>query len=516
MKNYYKTYTNYNGVSTRNSNSHYQKNTHFIKTGGRNYQKLTSFEKKYKQFNEGLDNILYGELSKKKNRGILDVSSVGNKDVLTDSDSEATYRNSKNDDSNKKGKCAKLIIEKIESQAPQINEEYYKFTNQKKIYPYNNNVYNSNNKFMMNKNLEGSPYGNYTNSFYRNQMYQSQEYENLAKFNKKQGGNELLSEPYSISYSNNQKNNYSMNRVLTTDDSSISKNNYNYNNEKNRDSFSNNYIGNMIVMNKSPYMKNSFENSIEKKSSSINYTINQPKKINFFEENDYGRRSLLNNDENYIQKRTKGLKKDLAPKDIPQKSLFQYGNYKKLRQKPKLSQIINLNYNSKNPKSYLQNRFNDRLIKNVIKIQSFWRGAFTRELMTFFWKLNILRDNLNYAIENHLRDYFYYFINNIKNCQKRKKISVTLNNKNNRIRQKFLVAGAKKDKINIKKDIYNNSFNVRTQDNENDEKYNKLLENYNSILDQFNKLKEEKNNNGKKNAFDKLDINSINFGIIYK
>ena len=505
MKNYYKTFTNYNGVSTRTSNARYQKNAPLIKTGGRNYQKLASYEKNFKQFNEGLDSVLYRELSKKKNRGILDVSSVGNKDVLTDSDSEATNRNSKYEDSNKNGKCAKLIIEKVESQAPKINEEYYKFTNQKKILPYNNKVYNSNNRFMMNKNLEGSPYGNYTNSFYKNQMYQSQ---------KKHGVNRLLIEPYNTYYSNSnyKKNNYSVNRVLTTDDSSISKNNYNYNynNEKKRDSFSNNYIGNMIVVNKSPYMKNSAENSIEKKSSSFNYAIYQPKKINFFEESDYGTRTLMNNDENYIQKRTMGLKKNLAPRDIPQKSITPYGNYKSLSQKPKLSQIINLN------KPHLQNRFNDKIIKSVIKIQSFWRGAFTRELMTFFWNLNILRDNLDYVFQNHLRDYFYDFLNNIKNNQKPKKISVALNNKNNRLRHKFLIAKEKKDKINKKNGSNNNSVNVSiTQDKTNEEKYNKLLENYNSLLDQFNKLKEDKNN-GKKNSFDKLDINSNNFGIIYK
>ena len=505
MKNYYKTFTNYNGVSTRTSNARYQKNAPLIKTGGRNYQKLASYEKNFKQFNEGLDSVLYRELSKKKNRGILDVSSVGNKDVLTDSDSEATNRNSKYEDSNKNGKCAKLIIEKVESQAPKINEEYYKFTNQKKILPYNNKVYNSNNRFMMNKNLEGSPYGNYTNSFYKNQMYQSQ---------KKHGVNRLLIEPYNTYYSNSnyKKNNYSVNRVLTTDDSSISKNNYNYNynNEKKRDSFSNNYIGNMIVVNKSPYMKNSAENSIEKKSSSFNYAIYQPKKINFFEESDYGTRTLMNNDENYIQKRTMGLKKNLAPRDIPQKSITPYGNYKSLSQKPKLSQIINLN------KPHLQNRFNDKIIKSVIKIQSFWRGAFTRELMTFFWNLNILRDNLDYVFQNHLRDYFYDFLNNIKNYQKPKKISVALNNKNNRLRHKFLIAKEKKDKINKKNGSNNNSVNVSiTQDKTNEEKYNKLLENYNSLLDQFNKLKEDKNN-GKKNSFDKLDINSNNFGIIYK
>ena len=505
MKNYYKTFTNYNGVSTRTSNARCQKNAPLTKTGGRNYQKLASYEKNFKQFKEGLDSVLYRELSKKKNRGILDVSSVGNKDVLTDSDSEATNRNSKYEDSNKNGKCAKLIIEKVESQAPKINEEYYKFTNQKKILPYNNKVYNSNNRFMMNKNLEGSPYGNYTNSIYKNQMYQSQ---------KKHGVNGLLIEPYNTYYSNsnNKKNNYSINRVLTTDDSSISKNNYNYNynNEKKRDSFSNNYIGKMIVVNKSPYMKNSAENSIEKKSSSFNYAIYQPKKINFFEESDYGTRTLMNNDENYIQKRTMGLKKNLAPRDIPQKSITSYGNYKNLSQKPKLSQIINLN------KPHLQNRFNDKIIKSVIKIQSFWRGAFTRELMAFFWNLNILRDNLDYAFQNHLRDYFYDFLKNIKNYQKPKKISVTLNNKNNRLRHKFLVAKEKKDKINKKNDSNNNSVNaISTQDKTNEEKYNKLLENYNSLLDQFNKLKEDKNN-GKKNSFDKLDINSNNFGIIYK
>ena len=517
MKNYYKTFTNYNGVSTRNSNAHYQKNTPILKTGGRDYQKLASYEKCYKQFNEGLDTVLYRELSKKKNRGILDVYSVGNKDVLTDSDSEATNRDSKYEDSNKKGKCAKLIIEKVESQAPRINEEYYKFTNQKKIYPYNNKVYNSNNRFMMNKNLEGSPYSNYTNSFYKNQMYQSQENKNLTKFNKKQGANELLIEPYNIcnSNSNYKKNNYSVNRVLTTDDSSISKNNYNYNNDKKRDSFCNNYIGNMIVMNKSPYMKNSVENSIDKNSSSFNHAIYQPKKINFFEENDFGRRTSFKND---IQKRTMDLKKSLAPKNIQQKSLSVYDNYKNLNQKPKLSQIINLNYNPKNTKSHLQNRFNDRLIKNVIKIQSFWRGAFTRELMAFFWNLNILRDNLDYVFNNHLRDYFYDFLNNIKNYQKPKKILVTLNNRNNRnnrLRQQFLNAKAKKDKINIKNDLNNNNLNVSTPDKAYEEKYNKLLENYNSLLDQFNKLKKEKNNE-KKNFFDKLIINSNNFGIIYK
>ena len=515
MKIYYKTFTKYNSASTRNINNRYLKNTSIIKTGGRNYPKLASYEKNYKQFNEGLDNVLYRELSKKKNRGVLDVSSIGNKDVLTDSDSEVLYEKSKYEGSNKKGKCTKLIIEKVESKVPQINEEYYKFTNKKKIYPYNNKIYNSNNRFMINKKLKGSPIDrNYSNRFYKNKIYESQDSENLVKLNKKQRGNELIIEPYNICYTNYKSNNYSVNRV-TTDDSSKSKNNYNK--EKKRDSFNNNYIGNMIVVNKSPYLKNSTENSAEKKSSSFNYAIYQPKKINFFEENDYGNI----NDEIYIQKRTMGLKRNLAPKNNPQKPLSRYGNYKNLTQKPKLTQEINLNYNPTFSKSYLQNRFNDKLIKNVTKIQSFWRGAFTRELMTFFWNLNILRDNLVFIFKSHLRDYFHYFLNNIKYYQKPKKISVALNNRNSnlKLRQKFLIDKPKNNKINnIKKESNNNNnnFHISTLDKANDEKYNKLLENYNSLLDKYNKLKEEKDNKSKMKSFDKLDINSNNFGIIYK
>ena len=74
-------------------------------------------------------------ISKKKFQGILDTASPGNKDVIIDTDSEATSKNLDNMNKNKlkKNKCAKLVIDKIESQVPGINGEYYKFTNQKRI-----------------------------------------------------------------------------------------------------------------------------------------------------------------------------------------------------------------------------------------------------------------------------------------------------------------------------------------------------------------------------------------------
>ena len=65
-------------------------------------------------------------ITNQRYRGELDISAPGNKNVLLDSDSDITT-NSKN--LNPNTGCTKLVIEKIESQIPQINKEYYKFTN---------------------------------------------------------------------------------------------------------------------------------------------------------------------------------------------------------------------------------------------------------------------------------------------------------------------------------------------------------------------------------------------------
>ena len=64
-------------------------------------------------------------VSKKRYQGVLDVASPGNKYVLIDSDSEVSKNGIKvNRNNNIKNGCAKLVIEKVESQLPQKNEEY--------------------------------------------------------------------------------------------------------------------------------------------------------------------------------------------------------------------------------------------------------------------------------------------------------------------------------------------------------------------------------------------------------
>ena len=138
MKNGFNTTTNYYN-DIKNKFLLNKKTYGVIKTEPNYYNsEVPKNHLKYLSINEEFDNILSKALSKKKGRGILDMATPGNKDVLTDSDSECPpSRRSKNNGIinkkiPKKNKCTKLIIEKVESQEPKINEEYYKFTNLKK------------------------------------------------------------------------------------------------------------------------------------------------------------------------------------------------------------------------------------------------------------------------------------------------------------------------------------------------------------------------------------------------
>ena len=341
---------------------------------------------------------------------------------------------------------------------------------------------------MKKKILDISSVGNkgVLNRFYKNQIYQSQDYKNLTNSPKKLDENELIIEPHNNNFVSIKKNNYNVNRILTSDDSNKSINNYNYYNHKTHDSFSKNYIGNLVVqnrniqVNKSPYMKSSVENSVDKGSSSNNYSINQP--------------NLLNNKESYLKKRAIGVRKNLAPKDISQKKIL-YSKCKDLSQKPQL----NLKYNINNSNSLLQNRFRfNKLIKNVTKIQSFWRGAYTRKLMTFFRNLILIRKNIDYILKNHLRDYFHYFLNKLKNYQKPKRKPAILNSKKviedqNELKKKIEELNNEildlNNKLEQEKNL-NNKLTEKIKDLENiinKEKEKNSIKNENNINDNYNK-----------------------------
>ena len=537
MKNTYKTSTNY--FNTHNRNLPYNlKSYGKLKTEPAYYNKDMPKSINYLSLNEGFDNILSKALSKKKKRGILDISSPGNKDVLTDSDSEmASSKNTKNMESinknmHKKNGCAKLIIEKVESQAPKRNAEYYKLTNQKKKID-NNDINYGNYRYSTNKIIRvNSPQNSLnTNSFNtfqyqkvnnnKNPMAQNRGYTNPKGFQKsnKVMDNSLNNRNYNLD-SGYKKTNYK----LTTESSMNKDSNYNYMNDRrnNLGTNPNSSLGqNNISYYKgnTPYLYKSTETSVDKSYNTLNTIGNKYSnhKRNNITQNEFSSPipTYSNNDDSYGNKRSMGLRKNLAPNNRPQKTISLYNNYKDLIKRPTINQLINLNYNTKSSKTYLQAKFNEKLIKSVTKIQSFWRGAFIRELMTFVGKLNRFIDILYRIFQNNKKKNFFYFLNILRNFEKpkRKKIPVGVNVKGPSLRQKYIYNKEKNEIRNKSKNnekyIKNNNKEVKKEEENNN--YQNLLNDYNTLMDKYNKLLEEMNN--KRNKFDNLDIEKNEIGI---
>ena len=403
-----------------------------------------------------LDKIISKAWNKKKYEGTMDLTVPGNKNVLTDSDSEGQNYNMKkiNKNMQKKNGCADLIITKIESQAPKRNEEYYKFTNQKRYYGNNDPFYgartltNFNHKIIYEKKTKPvSPLyiPNEQNNYYKNK-------------------NTL----------NNNYNVYTTNRILTTSDTSrVNKlgeeNNFHFNStvdlkqinvKKNKNKKQINEI------NKSPNQQISYESSAEAEQGSSSYVYHPAKvnipnknnniKKNLYKENEYSAQSISNNEEPYIKK-----KLEIKPEKIKTKPKISI--YKIPSKKPTIKELLSFNYNNKGF-SILQNKFNQRLIKNVIKIQSAWRGYITRYIIKK--NLNLIRftavlvENIKNKYLDYISDFFY---------------------------------DLKKMKMN----------------SERNENYDGLLKDYNLLLDEYNKIEKEMNQIKKiqrKNHFDNLTI----------
>ena len=73
-------------------------------------------------------------------------------------------------------------------------------------------------------------------------------------------------------------------------------------------------------------------------------------------------------------KKNYGINKEFISEYQATKNYFIYNSYKDLTKNPAINQLINFNYNTKSSKTYLQTKFNEKLIKSITKIQSFWKG----------------------------------------------------------------------------------------------------------------------------------------------
>ena len=389
-----------------------------------------------------LNKIILNALNKKKYQGRIDLNVPGNKDVITDSDSEQHFKEDKMKRINKnmlqQNGCADLIIKKIESQAPQKNEEYYKFTNQKN-YLRNNDPY----------------YGTRTLTNWNHEVIDDQ---NLIRKEKEK------EEPL---YIQTEQNNYH-NRVLTTTDiegKNRPQGDYNYH-------FNSTIDLRQIIKNnrkkpnqvkeitQSPNQQIDYESSADAEQGSSSYVYMPAKNTNVknkknYKENELSSQSISNNEEPYVKKNF----------EIKTKKFTGKNNYKVPSNRPTINELINLNSNKKGF-SVLQNRFNQKLIKNVVKIQSAWRGYFTRD--TINKNLNLIR-------------FLIVLMETIKN--------------------KYMDYIAK---------IFNNMRYLKIK-NEKKENYDGLLKDYNLLLNEYNKLEKELNDIKKiqkVNRFDNLNIDT--------
>ena len=387
-----------------------------------------------------LNKIITKAINQKKYQGRIDLNVPGNKDVLTDSDSEEHYINADNikkinKNMLKQNGCANLIIKKIESQAPQRNEEYYKFTNQKKIYANNDPFY-----------------GTRTLTNWNQREFDDKKIRQIPSL--------YVNTDQNINYNknNNYNNAYEANRILTLD-------NTDRKNQKVRDNNYNNYLFNSTLdlrqinpkikkikkqnrlyeINRSPNQQISYESSADAEQGSSSYVYLPAKttdikykkiKKNNLKDNELSVQSISNNEEPYIRKNLEIKSERLKNKNknIPIK-------------RPSFQELIRLN--SKNTGfNILQNKFTQKLIKNVIIIQSVWRGYLTRG--SIYKNLNLIRFAI-VLVENIKNKYFDY----------------------------------------ISEAFYNMKYTkIRSEKNEN---YDDLLKDYNLLLKEYEKIEKEMN-----------------------
>ena len=387
-----------------------------------------------------LNKIITKAINQKKYQGRIDLNVPGNKDVLTDSDSEEHYINVDNikkinKNMLKQNGCANLIIKKIESQAPQRNEEYYKFTNQKKIYANNDPFY-----------------GTRTLTNWNQREFDDKKIRQIPSL--------YVNTDQNINYNknNNYNNAYEANRILTLD-------NTDRKNQKVRDNNYNNYLFNSTLdlrqinpkikkikkqnrlyeINRSPNQQISYESSADAEQGSSSYVYLPAKttdikykkiKKNNLKDNELSVQSISNNEEPYIRKNLEIKSERLKNKNknIPKK-------------RPSFQELIRLN--SKNTGfNILQNKFTQKLIKNVIIIQSVWRGYLTRG--SIYKNLNLIRFAI-VLVENIKNKYFDY----------------------------------------ISEAFYNMKYTkIRSEKNEN---YDDLLKDYNLLLKEYEKIEKEMN-----------------------
>ena len=434
-------------------------------------------------------------ISQKRYQGVLDVASPGNKDVLIDSDSEVSKKGIKvNRNNNIKNGCAKLVIEKVESQFPQKNEEYYKFTNQKRYIddPFIN-TQDSNKKHLIR--LKSSILFNKTDKRQKKSYFDLIPQSQMFSNKKEKGQSHSIYQDYikdtskrrmffNASATNFYKRNGNLYDIGYSYKSQHGSNNNIFNRDNNATNKSPDGYINTIEDNSNNFFYN-YNNSVNDTSNqdSIYYNQIEPgknKKIYYIHKN---------NNNNLYRNRDIG--------EESKKSTL-YENYKDLIKMNTFSNL-SINNNSQNTSKII---LYPELKEKLIKIQSVWRGVYVRELMNFYWNLNDFKEILNKIFNNHLYNYFLSFINKLKRDDNYNSKKYFIDN--NKLRQ---------NNKNERKKIKGND-DKRLEDyikalNQKEEDYNNLLKNYNSLVERCTELQQIINQNNESNI-NQIEINKNN------
>ena len=463
-------------------------------------------------------NFLAKYISKKKFQGVLDMTSPGNKDALIDSDSELppvnNTDNNKNKNIFKKNKCAKLVIDKVESLLPEKNEDYYKIIHPPKILvkTKTNAIFKKNNinrndllrsayvkkSFTDNKNKDD------IDNYHLLSQTQVEKIGYVQPFSNYQG--------YIKDSVQRKKQNCSMKNIHNNNNNGY---NYNRSNKFYNTGFTyNNHPGNNMFKNKENTLitKSPADNvgSIEDSSINTNDRDNYLNNHKIYDNdrglNSFGQEPIYYDKKNntrfyYIHKnKSNNFLKDRNISEDSKKNTL-YENYRDLI---KLNTFSKLNNKKSTSKFILYPGFKEKLVK----IQSVWRGSYVRELMSFYWNLTDFKEILNRVLNNHVHDYLLDFINALRNYKNMKKKNIFVDNKD-------IVKNDYNEEKNI--DDYLRALSQKEED------YNNLLKKYNSlvvrctdlqqIVNQINnKEKNKKENNIKnKNVLrKKVDLDSNN------
>ena len=468
----------------------------------------------YAYKNDDINNVYinnnYNHLSKvlshKKHIEDQEMNSHANENMIikNDLDKRLAYISKKIEKMNKnmlkKNGSAKLVIEKVESQLPSRNEEYYKFTNQRRPFDINDNLFNKKNIDDEQNIIENNNY--YIQNYqYQNELKQSPVHYYLLKKND--------------STKKNYKGSHSTNNIFK---SNTANHFYSKGKVYNNQNIGNNYgmNKNAFLLSKSPqYGRAINENKYQNGTNSPQYLIfeNDSNKIYSFNPETSPVHNKINNmkfsfmNKNVNIKNNKDMYKD-------QNQLTLYDNYKDLMKmntfsslkKNKATNNNNYNYNINVQKiAKLQPEINEK----ITKIQSLWRGAYVRELMNFYWNLTEFKDLLNKVL---VKKNFAYFHNLLKSYQNPG--SKTSNNDRIILRKRYKLNN-KENEEKIKEDDTRNLEEFKKLLNQRKDDYDNLSKKYNSLMERCNELQQiiDHNNENKNFVWKDLVVEKYNFNV---